>query len=843
MNQQKTSHLLTPEKAMRELWSRGSIRHKLHPVQRKMLQSYLDSKSKTTVITCARRLGKCLAEGTEVLTPTGPVYIEDLQVGDVVYGFNSDGSVSPTTVLAVEFQGEKEVVELINHNRVLAESTEDHRWGFTDSRTGKFEEHPLKEVKNLHNKKIARRFVSIPGGNVRELHAYAIGALLGDGCSKQGSRTTVYLSSENELIPAKVSGIVGAEFHRNSTQNYTWNITYGKWGKGFVSKSTPNIHYNYYNEWCKDRYAHEKIIDLAVIKTWDRTSRLELLAGLIDTDGSVGVNGNILTIQFGSQSMSIMAAVQYLIHSLVQYKVKIIQDKRTKYVNGPYFSLSLRNNLISKKLLLELDAHLITPRKKWKQEYQTLNEHNARPDYVGVKKGNKRITRTWDIQVSNETSLYLLANGLVTHNSYLLCILASEKCMQQPGSIVKYLCPVKKQVKTVIHPIMDEIFKDCPPEMRPEFKQNDYMYVFPNGSQIQMAGTDGGHHESLRGGKSDMWIIDEAGFCTDLSYVIRSILAPTTLTTGGRGILASTPSKSPDHEFIVNFVKPAEFKKELIKYTIYDNPLIDEKTLQEVIDEFPSGIEDPEFKREYLCEIVRGESSVIPEFTREAEKDIVKEVTRPPFFDSYVSMDIGFRDQTAVLFGYWDFKNAALVIEDEFIQDGETLLMDKFALDVRKKEEKLWTSPISGEFKAPYMRVADNNNQIMLNQLTYDHNLMFIPTRKDQKEAAIATLRLKIANRQIIIHPRCETLIYHLQNATWDKKGKNFTRSPDGSHYDCLDALIYMMRNVSENKNPYPAGYGIKNTDFFTPDSQKKYTKSEEAWINIFKTRSSLKRN
>jgi PBSX family phage terminase large subunit len=426
--------------------------------------------------------------------------------------------------------------------------------------------------------------------------------------------------------------------------------------------------------------------------------------------------------------------------------------------------------------------------------------------------------------------------------SYLLCILASEKCIQQPNIIVKYLCPVKKQVKTVIKPIMEDIFKDCPAEMRPEFKQNDYMYVFPNGSQIQMAGTDGGHAESLRGGKSDLWIIDESGFCTELSYVIRSILAPTTLTTGGRGILASTPSKSPDHEFITDFVKPAEFKKELIKYTIYDNPLINEQTLQEVIADFPLGEQDPEFRREYLCEIIRNEeSAVIPEFTTAIEKEIVKEVKRPAFYDSYVSMDIGFRDQTAVLFGYWDFKNAALVIEDEFIQDGETLLMDKFAIAVKQKEEKLWTNAMSGEFKPPYIRVSDNNNQIMLNQLTYDHNLLFIPTRKDQKEAAIATLRLKVANKQIIIHPRCETLLYHLRNATWDKKGKQFTRSPDGSHYDCLDALIYMLRNVVENKNPYPAGYGMTNGEFFMPEKQKSYTKNEQAWLEIFKPKSSLK--
>lgn len=426
--------------------------------------------------------------------------------------------------------------------------------------------------------------------------------------------------------------------------------------------------------------------------------------------------------------------------------------------------------------------------------------------------------------------------------SYLLCLLASEKCMQMPNAIVKYLCPTKKQVKTVVQPIMDEIFKDCPPEMKPEFKYNDYMYVFPNGSQIQLAGTDGGHHESLRGGKSDLWIVDEAGFCDELKYVVRSILTPTALTTGGRGILASTPSKSMDHDFIEYFLKPAEFKGDLIKYTIHDNPMITQATLQEVIDDFPLGEKDPEFRREYLCEVVNGgDLAIIPEFTPEIQQEVIKELIRPPFYDAYVSMDIGFKDLTVVLFGYYDFKNGVIVIEDELSQDGKTLLMDVFSRDIKKKEERLWTNEMSGEFKPPYIRIADNNNLIMLNQLTYQHNLSFIPTAKDNKEAALNTVRMKVANKQIMIHPRCKTLIYHLRDGRWNKNRKDFVRSPDAGHYDAIDSLIYFVRNVQEHKNPYPPGYGFSQDNHYTPAGHKKYTKAEEGWINIFKTKSSLK--
>lgn len=375
--------------------------------------------------------------------------------------------------------------------------------------------------------------------------------------------------------------------------------------------------------------------------------------------------------------------------------------------------------------------------------------------------------------------------------SYLLCLLAVEKCIQTPNAIIKYVCPRKNMVKTIINPIMTEILKDCPKEMAPEFKTNDYMYVFPNGSMIQMAGTDNGHHENIRGGKSDMWIVDEAGFCDDLNYVVRTILAPTADTTGGKGIIASTPSKSPDHEFITEFMKPAQQNNHLIKYTIYDNPLITREKLNGIIERYPLKERDPEFRREYLCEVIGGgDLAIFPEFDEELEQKIVKEVPRPSFFDAYASMDIGGADMTVILFGYYDFKTATTVIEDELVfhkktdKTVEKFRIDTFANAIRKKEEQLWTSSITGEFKPPYLRISDNNNIILLNDLTYQYNIQFIPTRKDNRDAAINTTRVKLAEEKIIIHPRCKTLIFQLRNGTWAKNKKDFSRTANNGHWD-----------------------------------------------------------
>jgi hypothetical protein len=392
---------------------------------------------------------------------------------------------------------------------------------------------------------------------------------------------------------------------------------------------------------------------------------------------------------------------------------------------------------------------------------------------------------------------------------------------------------------------MRQILEDCPKEFKPEYKENDKLYVFPNGSEIQMAGTDNQNYDNIRGGKSDLWVVDEAGFCTELDKVVFSVLSPTTLTTDGRGILASTPDPdAPEHPFIKEFVEPAKADGRLFQYTIYDNPLLDDAKTQAIISQYPGGAKNPKFQAEYLCEIVRNyENTVIPEFDDVTEKILVTDqYVRPPFYDTYESMDIGGKDFTVVLFAYYDFRKNTVVIENEYVLK-EKQNSDKIIRGIRTTEEQLW-----GE-KPVYLRFADNNNIILLNDLSVKGGLNFIPTKKDNKEAAINDVRIRVMNHQIIIHPRCKTLIYHLKYATWARKGdkaassggyKAFAKSADGGHFDALDSLIYLIRNVIYGKNPYPANYDLGSIE-------NKYirstptTKTHQIVADMFKIRKSIK--
>jgi hypothetical protein len=169
-------------------------------------------------------------------------------------------------------------------------------------------------------------------------------------------------------------------------------------------------------------------------------------------------------------------------------------------------------------------------------------------------------------------------------------------------------------------------------------------------------------------------------------------------------------------------------------------------------------------------------------------------------------MDIGFSDLTAVLFGYYDFENGVLVIEDEFSINGPELTSKKLAKLIMEYEDRIFTSPITGEFNKPYLRISDNN-MILINDLQKDHNLTFLPTDKHNKESYLNQMRNAIAGRQIIIHPKCTQLIAHLRKATWNKNRTDYKRSEDSGHYDFVDSLLYMVRNINKDRNPYPKGY------------------------------------
>lgn len=393
--------------------------------------------------------------------------------------------------------------------------------------------------------------------------------------------------------------------------------------------------------------------------------------------------------------------------------------------------------------------------------------------------------------------------------SYLLVVIATELCLQRKNCVVKFLQPKQTDVKRNIRPLMREVTASCPEELRPIEKSAQGIWFFPStGSQIQFAGCDAGRAESVRGSNADLCIIDEAGFVeSDLEYIVNSILLPTTTLTKGKIILCSTPPKSSSHQFVF-FINQARAENAFSTKNVFDNPRLSKEDI-DILAKGAGGYSSVNFRREYMAQIITDATrAVVPEFDEELKAKIVKEWEKPPFFDGYVAMDVGMKDLTVVLFAYFDFRKNKLVIEDELVINGQQFTTQALAEGIKQKEEKSFSNPFSGEMREPYKRVSDNN-LILINDLYRLHNLVFYPTRKDDADAALNNMRIMLKDEHIIINPRCTNLIRHLETGVWNKSKSSYERSGDNGHFDAIDSLKYLVRNVDFTHNPYPPGWAL----------------------------------
>lgn len=388
--------------------------------------------------------------------------------------------------------------------------------------------------------------------------------------------------------------------------------------------------------------------------------------------------------------------------------------------------------------------------------------------------------------------------------THTLCVLALRMALASKAKIL-YVTSTYKAAKNIVQPLISKITEDCPTNLRPAFKVQDGKYVFPNGSEILLYGADK-DADGPRGQEAEFIIIDEAGFVNNLDYLLSSVLMPMLLTTGGRIVMATTPPKSMDHPFMQVWGE-CEAAGNLIKKTIHDCPRITDKIKEEYARE-AGGENSADWRREYLLEAIASDDNlVIPEFSEQAETELVGTISRPSNSDLYVGMDLGFIDDTALVFGWWDFGNARLVIEDELIIKKQN--SSELAAQIRSKETELW-----GE-RAPYKRVADHNNPQLIYDLSSLHKLPFTPANKDSgKEPMINKLRLALQGRQILIHPRCKNLRTQLKFCRWKGAGRDtFDRSPAFGHFDLVDALIYTWSSI--NRVRIPSGV--------TPDTHTQY--------------------
>lgn len=364
-----------------------------------------------------------------------------------------------------------------------------------------------------------------------------------------------------------------------------------------------------------------------------------------------------------------------------------------------------------------------------------------------------------------------------------------------PGVRIPYILPTQHMATRVLLPIVEMLQVSAPAGARCAWNTQEGALCFANGSRIFVAGTDNKQYERMRGlNIGARGYVDEAGFCRDLQYILHDILTPATMTGGGRLVLASTPSVTASHDWYY-VVQDAKSRGSCVVRTIDDNTALDDDTRRRYVDE-AGGATSSTARREYYCEFVTDSGrAVIPEFDDKAEAELVKDIPLPRYYNYYGALDPGFRHFTGYLLGYYDFDRAVYVVY------GERLLQRKNTAEVAEATREVEVE-LFGTVE-PFLRVSDTASQVIHDMLDL-WKVAFVATAKDNLEAQVNRVRTLVQSRRLIIHPRCGNLVRQLRSAVWTESRKAWEESERDGHMDLLAALVYLIRAIDPQDNPYP---------------------------------------
>lgn len=426
------------------------------------------------------------------------------------------------------------------------------------------------------------------------------------------------------------------------------------------------------------------------------------------------------------------------------------------------------------------------------------------------------------IKAADASDYFVLLCSRRTGKTFTLLIIALEECLKQPNFIVNLASTTQKELHRAIYPNLAEILKDCPNDVRPVFKAQQSLYQFPNGSRLIIAGTNNGHQDDLRGGTSNLNLIDEAGQIDNLRYLIGSVMNPMTATTLGRTIIASTPAPTSGHDFFT-ISEIARLRDTFIRFTIYDSGHLDQAAIEKIYKECMETdavdtLEDSDtFRREYMCEwITDSNRKIIKQWKGNNRLIQGADTTHDhyQFYHKYLGIDFGFkRDFTAILWAHYNFDEAKLYIEDEYVNKGVATITSRLQQVIKDREAILWPNlPV-------YMRWSDNDQPQMLSQMAVDYDLTINATAKGpgSLQAGVNKVQIWVQNKKIIVDPKCKQLIGCLDFGIWNTTLEKFDRTEAYGHFDALMALIYLVRNIDIQTCPIPLLHNIDHSKMHVP--------------------------
>jgi len=349
--------------------------------------------------------GKALASWEKVLTPTGWEEISDLVVGDYVIG--SDGN--PTRVLGVFPQGFRDLYTVTFSDGAKVVCDEEHLWTFRTSEDvhgGKtwWRTDSLKNIvgyqKRSNGVQVETDWCHIPIAEPAKtfladlpIDPYTLGVLLGNGSFRTGS---IRFSTDDDFI---LKNLDTKDLRVTKVSDFDYRISAERGRDNWLLTELESL-----DLWSV--HGLDKSIPAEYMFS-DPDDRLEMLRGLMDTDGYVDKGGRC---EFSSSSPQLITDVVELVRSLGGVTGNTgagIRMKKT--TNADHYRVTVTLPVNPFRL----------PRKADRWSAKPVGRTIRSIDYYG--RGHATC-----IRVEAEDGLFVANDYVVTHNTTLAFHAAAE---------------------------------------------------------------------------------------------------------------------------------------------------------------------------------------------------------------------------------------------------------------------------------------------------------------------------------------------------------------------------------------------------------------------------------
>lgn len=354
------------------------------------------------------------------------------------------------------------------------------------------------------------------------------------------------------------------------------------------------------------------------------------------------------------------------------------------------------------------------------------------------------------------------------------------------NKLVKIAAGTLKATNDIVNDNMKFFIESAPPgHIKPT--KSDKRYKVGTNGEIRLGMMERAHVDSLRGGNAGLYILEEAAAAVtsdDFEYAYKAVIIPQLLRSGGKIVIITTPSKNPDH-YVHSVIQPqCEKKGTLYKATIFDNPQLTTEQIQNAINAY-GGADTLDFRREYLCEVVRdGRSLITPAFSD------VRHITNESYESVYaancwiIGDTGGIRDKHVLqVWGHRITDNKKLIIaEVMFDSNTNTIVLGDMIKQLRTKYQI-----------KPYHIFLDCHGQTQVDLNTLCDVSVTLPPKVD-RDNAIMALNSAFFQDEIFINKSCEFTIKSLRSCMFNKTRTDFERTDELGHADAVMCAVYGLR-------------------------------------------------